>query len=104
MAVPVTVGDKTIDAGTPRPLFGVDVVAPVSPYPNDYAVTTDGQRFLVNSSAPEANRQALTALLNGRPILIETEKSENLKRGGVIAWDPPDVKNLEALRHLRGHV
>jgi len=63
MSVPITIGDKVVP-GTPRPLFGVDVVAPVSPYPNDYAVSGDGQRFLVNSAAPVANRQALTVFLN----------------------------------------
>jgi hypothetical protein len=38
MAVPIPAGDKTIGAGTARPLFGVDVVAPISPYPNDYGL------------------------------------------------------------------
>jgi hypothetical protein len=37
----------------------------------------------------------------GLPILIETEKSENLQRAGVIASDPLDMKNLETLRRLR---
>jgi len=64
MATPITVSDRSLTAGTPRPLFDVDVVAPISPYTNDYAVTADGQRFLVNSAAPEANRQALTVFLN----------------------------------------
>ena len=64
MAVPIAVRDKTIDAGTPQPLFGVDVVTPTFPYPNDYAVSADGQRFLVNSVEPEPNRQALTVVLN----------------------------------------
>jgi len=31
----------------PRPLFQVHVTPPVDPYPSNYDVTTDGQRFLV---------------------------------------------------------
>src|SRR5262245_54671520 len=37
----------------------------------------------------------------GLPILIETEKSNNLQKPGVIAADPLDVKNLDTLRRLR---
>ena len=38
---------------------------------------------------------------DGLPILIETEKSEGLQKPAVIAADPLDLKNLEALRRLR---
>jgi deoxyribonuclease-4 len=38
---------------------------------------------------------------DGLPILIETEKSENLQKPGVIAADPLDIKNLDTLRRLR---
>ena len=38
---------------------------------------------------------------DGLPILIETEKTENLQRAGMIACDPLDMKNLETLRRLR---
>jgi deoxyribonuclease IV len=38
---------------------------------------------------------------DGLPILIETAKSEDLQRAGVIAADPLDTKNLETLRRLR---
>ena len=38
---------------------------------------------------------------DGLPILIETEKSENLQKPGVIATDPLDKKNLDTLRRLR---
>ena len=37
----------------------------------------------------------------GLPILIETEKSENLQKPGVIAANPLDMKNLDTLRRLR---
>ena len=39
--------------------------------------------------------------LEGLPILIETEKSQDAERAGKIATDPLDVRNLETLRQLR---
>jgi deoxyribonuclease IV len=38
----------------------------------------------------------------GRPMLIETAKSTGAERPGRIALDPLDVRNLSALRALRG--
>lgn len=38
---------------------------------------------------------------DGLAILIETEKSENLQKPGLIAADPLDLRNLETLRRLR---
>ena len=38
------------------------------------------------------------------PILIETEKSENLQKPTVIAADPLDMKNLDVLRRLRSEI
>ena len=35
-------------------------------------------------------------------MLIETEKSKGAEKKGAIMIDPLDVKNLEALRRLRG--
>jgi len=64
MAVPVATDGSTFTALTPQALFSVEVIEPNAPYPNDYAVTADGQRFLVNSIVTEANRQTLTVLLN----------------------------------------
>ena len=39
--------------------------------------------------------------LNGRPLLIETEKTERLDCRREISADPLDVRNLEVLRALR---
>jgi deoxyribonuclease-4 len=39
--------------------------------------------------------------LDGRPILIETEKTPDFEVRGRIAADPLDVRNLETLRRLR---
>jgi deoxyribonuclease-4 len=36
------------------------------------------------------------------PILIETEKSAGLQKAGLIVADPLDIRNLDALRRLRG--
>lgn len=41
---------------------------------------------------------------DGLPILIETEKSENLQKPGLTAVDPLDMKNLETLRGLRSEI
>src|SRR5262249_38632673 len=38
---------------------------------------------------------------SGRPMLIETEKSQRSTRPGTIELDPMDVKNLETLKSLR---
>lgn len=64
MAVPVTSDAETFSAGVPRPLFEVDLPEPTAPYANDYAVSADGQRFLVNTVFDQPNRPPLTVVLN----------------------------------------
>ncbi len=49
MAVPVTTEGPTFHPGTPRALFDVQMPEQNPPYPTDYAVAMDGQRFLVNT-------------------------------------------------------
>ena len=63
-AVPVTTDGATFSAGTPHALFDVEVPEPNAPYPTDYAVTADGQRFLVNTVVDQPTRPALTVILN----------------------------------------
>jgi Tol biopolymer transport system component len=63
-AVPVVTGEASFTAGTPRALFDVAVPEPTAPYPTDYAVTADGQRFLVNTVIDQPTRPALTVILN----------------------------------------
>ena len=48
----------------PQPLFSVDVAEPVAPYPNDYAVSADGQRFVVTLNAKAPVAQTLTVFYN----------------------------------------
>jgi len=42
----------------------VEVPEPSAPQPTDYAVTADGQRFLVNTVVDQPTRPALTVILN----------------------------------------
>jgi Tol biopolymer transport system component len=63
MAVPLKTTGPGLDAGTPRALFDVEIPEPDAPFPTDYAVTPDGQRFLVNELVDEASRPALTVML-----------------------------------------
>ena len=39
----------TFEAGAPQALFEVETPEAIAPYPTHYAVTADGQRFLVNT-------------------------------------------------------
>jgi hypothetical protein len=64
MAVPIALDGKAVVVGKPQPLFSVDVAEPVAPYPNDYAVSADGQRFVVTLVAKPQTPQALTILYN----------------------------------------
>jgi eukaryotic-like serine/threonine-protein kinase len=62
--VPVVTTEPTFSAGTPRALFDVEVPEPTAPFPTDYAVSADGQRFLVNTVVDQPTRPALTVNLN----------------------------------------
>jgi serine/threonine protein kinase/Tol biopolymer transport system component len=64
MAVPVTTDGATFSAGTPHALFDVEIAEPTAPYPTDYAVSADGQRFFVNTVVDQPVRQSLTVILN----------------------------------------
>ncbi len=64
MAVPVTTDGDTFSAGLPRALFDVDLPEPSPPYPTDYAVSADGQRFLLNTVVDQPNAPPLTVVLN----------------------------------------
>jgi len=51
-------------AGTSQALFDVEVPEANPPYPTDYAVTADGQRFLVNTVVDQPTHPVLTVMLN----------------------------------------
>ncbi len=64
MAVPVTTDGDAFSTGVPRALFEVGLPEPSPPYPSDYAVSADGQRFLLNSVVDQPNTPPLTVVLN----------------------------------------
>ncbi len=64
MAVPIATDGKQIVAGPPATLFNVDVVEPIAPYPSDYTISADGQRFVVTSAAEVPTPQTLTVIFN----------------------------------------
>jgi hypothetical protein len=64
MAVGVDTAATTFTAEVPRPLFAVDISEPGAPYANDYAVSADGQRFLVNTVVDQPHTSSLIVILN----------------------------------------
>ena len=54
MAVPFSSDSGKV--GIPSALFGVKVIETNAPYPNQFAVTADGQRFLVRIFVDEPIR------------------------------------------------
>lgn len=54
----------TFEAGAPQALFEVETPEAIAPYPTHYAVTADGQRFLVNTVIDQPARPAITVMLN----------------------------------------
>jgi hypothetical protein len=67
MALPVVVSSdgKTVDFGTPTPLFST---APFSTAANmfkpQYVVSPDGQSFVMQSMVGESNSSPITVILN----------------------------------------
>jgi serine/threonine protein kinase len=66
MAVPITISDGSIRAGVPRVLFATSIVAVAYDF-QQYDVTADGRRFLINSQLDEA--QPITIYENWEPAL-----------------------------------
>jgi len=65
MAVPVRENASKLDFGVPQPLFQT----PFDRSPLPFAVTADGQRFLVNRSAPSATQAAIMLVVNWTALL-----------------------------------
>ena len=61
MAVGVAAGSN-FDPGAPKPIFQTQVSGYAAP--NRYVVTSDGQRFLVNSPVEEVSQTPITVILN----------------------------------------
>jgi serine/threonine protein kinase/Tol biopolymer transport system component len=64
MAADVKIGGSTFETGTPRALFNTGITASFIDRRNHYAVTRNGQRFLVNISAEDENSAPITVVLN----------------------------------------
>ena len=69
MSVPVVTDGAAFEHGAQTALFEVEMPQPNPPYANDYAVSADGQRFLVNTVIDQPRRQALTVILNWTEML-----------------------------------
>jgi serine/threonine protein kinase/Tol biopolymer transport system component len=72
MSVPVSFDarDRNIDFGTPRPLFLAPLpnqAAPVGITRQQYSVSPDGQRFLINKVVEEVVTTPITIILNWKP-------------------------------------
>ncbi len=71
MAVPVKLSPdgQSVETGTPMVLFPVRIAGGPVPGPNNqqYAVSSDGQRFLVNLAADEGAASPITLIYNWHP-------------------------------------
>ena len=72
MAAPVklSLDGQSLERGTPADLFPVRIVGgPVAPFGNkqQYSVSSDGQRFLVNLAADEGAASPITLIYNWHP-------------------------------------
>ena len=64
MASSVKTGRLTFETGTPEALFNTGITTSFVDRRNQYVVTRDGQRFLVNVSAEDENSAPITVVLN----------------------------------------
>ena len=68
MAVSVKTNGNNFEAGSPNPLFEVRLSAPVTGGAS-YAVTRDGQRFLMNVVVDEASPSPIVVVENWPAVL-----------------------------------
>jgi Tol biopolymer transport system component len=64
-AVAIDVG--TLSSGAPQPLFPTTLPNALAPFRTAYAVSPDGQRFLLNSLRPNPQLSTITIVLNPVP-------------------------------------
>jgi serine/threonine protein kinase/Tol biopolymer transport system component len=58
---------KTVEVGTPVPLFVTHIIDWTAVNNHQYAVSPDGTRFLINSSSAEETTSPISVILNWRP-------------------------------------
>lgn len=63
----VTIDDRTLSPATPQPLFQTTLPNVLAPFRTSYAVSPDGQRFLLNSLRQNPQVSAVTVMLNAVP-------------------------------------
>jgi Tol biopolymer transport system component len=63
MSVDIAAGAQALEPARPKPLFHVPLNGDIARYRNHYAVTSDGQRFLVDT-ADESTREPITVVVN----------------------------------------
>ena len=60
-------GEDTLIAGSPQPLFQTTLPNVLAPFRTSYAVSPDGQRFLLNSLRQNPQVSAISVILNAVP-------------------------------------
>jgi hypothetical protein len=73
IAVPVALR-PSFSAGLPAPLFRTRVPVSANPYRQQYAVSPDGQRFLVNTAPESSPPPAIHVVLDWRALLESARK------------------------------
>jgi Tol biopolymer transport system component len=66
-AVKLSLDGQSVETGTPAALFPVRIVGGSLPGKQQYAVSSDGQRFLVNLAADEGPSSPITLIYNWEP-------------------------------------
>jgi hypothetical protein len=64
MSVPVKTDGASFESGTPRTVFEAHIILKEERPGNQYAVTSDGKRFLVNSALATAVASPISVLVN----------------------------------------
>jgi Tol biopolymer transport system component len=76
MAAPISASPAGIQAAEPRALFDTGIIGSLFERRNHYAVTRDGQRFLVNLSAEDEGSAPITVVVNWRSRRTSSLKTE----------------------------
>jgi Tol biopolymer transport system component len=63
----VAIDDRDLSRATPRPLFKTTLPNVLAPFRTAYAVSPDGQRFLLTALRPNTQTSAITIVLNAVP-------------------------------------
>jgi Tol biopolymer transport system component len=63
----LAIDDRTLSPATPQPLFQTTLPGALAPFRTSYAVSPDGQRFLLTAQRPNPHISAITVVLNAVP-------------------------------------